>query len=123
MIRENIAYPIGYNWLAEKKLIGFSKFSRLHPWYYLPKEKCFWATEKWPNVSAENLFVFAKRQDNDDLACFKVLKDGEVAGLYLIHGWTPNGFEMVQYFTSFWAWLHLVLQDVEECVEVMDENN
>lgn len=122
MTPAQITFPKGYSWLQKQQLIGFKEFSQLQPWYYIPQEQFFWATEKWMGITEDNLLVFARRQDNDDLACFKVLENGTITEILLIHGWTSSGFEIIKSFSSFWEWLHSVIDDVEECVESISED-
>lgn len=107
--------PKGYKWFIEKKLVGFDAFTQLQPWYFTPSEEMFWATESWPNVQVinEKLLVFARRQDNDDLACFSV-REGEIVGVVVIQGWVGNGFEVLEKFEDFWKWVKFVIDDIAE---------
>lgn len=115
-------FPSGYQWLIDRGLIGFEPFTQLQPWYYMPLDECFWATDKWPNVSELRLFVFARRQDNDDLACIVLDEKHGVNEVIVIHGWTESGFVMVQKFPSFWLWLQQVIQDISEWA-TLDEDS
>lgn len=110
----NLNMPVGYQWLIDRGLVGFEPFTQLQPWHYLPREQCFWATERWPNVSTKRLFVFARRQDNDDLACFSFDEQKNVDGVVLIQGWTASGFDVVQEFSDFWLWVQQVIHDISE---------
>ncbi len=93
----NIKFPDSYVWLKEKeKIVGFCEFSQLQPWYYLHENACFLANEKWPGVTKDRLFVFTKRQDNDELACFKLNIHNEAIEVLLINGWTSEGFEYIE---------------------------
>ncbi|TDH19698.1 hypothetical protein EXU57_22590 [Segetibacter sp. 3557_3] len=120
MVNKQIILPKSYHWIINKQLVGFKAFSQLEPWFFLLPGDCFWANEKWSNSSQEKLFVFAKRQDNDDLACFKVLENGVVESVYLIHGWTSSGFDIIERFDSLWGWLQLVVKDIEEWIAELD---
>lgn len=108
--------PAGYQWLIERHLVGFEPFTQLQPWYYLPPDQCFWATERWHGVSEKRLFVFARRQDNDDLACVSFDADQFAIGVAHIEGWTDSGFHVVEEFSDFWLWLQQVVQDISEWV-------
>ncbi|MFD1246034.1 hypothetical protein [Paralysiella testudinis] len=105
--------PKGYEWFIDKKLVGFDAFTQLQPWYFVSSEEIFWATESWPDIVNEKLLVFARRQDNDDLACFSV-KDDKVVGIFLIQGWINNGFEVIKKFEDFWEWAKFVIDDIAE---------
>lgn len=113
----DIIFPQGYLWLIDQKIIGRKEFSQLQPWFYLDKNDCFFANIKWKNVTTDNLFVFAKRQDNDELACFKVDSDGKTAEVILINGWSSNGFDIVREYADFWEWVHQVIDDIKDWVE------
>ncbi|MGK4407805.1 hypothetical protein ACNEP9_06695 [Escherichia coli] len=92
-----------------KKIIGTSEFSQLEPWFYLDENRCFFANKKWPNVIGEQLFAFAKRQDNDELACFKINESGVCEGVYLINGWTLTGLILYNFtliFGNGYIWLY-----------------
>lgn len=115
----NFVLPPGYLWLIENRLIGFGPFSGLQPWYYLDKENTFSVSQRWPkiNQSEASLIAFAKRQDNDDLACFKVHK-GQVTAVVRIHGWAPDGYDIIAEYQSFWDWLKSVIDDIAEWVDL-----
>jgi hypothetical protein len=114
---ENLpSFPVGYRWLIQRGLVGFDAFTQLQPWYFISLEQCFWATERWPGVIDARLFVFARRQDNDDLACFSVDERGVANQVFLIQGWTNSGFEIIREFPDFWTWLKGVIDDISEWV-------
>lgn len=54
------------------------------------------------------LIVFAKRQDNDDVACFD-LDTGKVA---IVHAFASPGWERRGEFADFRAWLHQAIDDM-----------
>ena len=111
-----IVPPDGYQWLLDRGLVGFGPFTQLQPWHYIPNDQCFWATDKWKNISTKRLLAFARRQDCDDLACFVVGDGGLIEGISLIHGWTQAGFDVAQEFPGFWEWLKHVIEDIAEWV-------
>ena len=108
--------PSGYKWLVDRALVGYEPFTQLQPWHYLPLDQCFWASDRWPNVTDKRLLAFAKRQDCDDLACFIVGDRGGIQGIALIHGWTPSGYDFDREFTDFWAWLKYVVDEIANWV-------
>ncbi|MBE2197082.1 MAG: hypothetical protein IAE79_00635 [Anaerolinea sp.] len=105
--------PIGYKWLLERNLVGFDTHSQLQPWYYLDRENVFSVTQKWPQVaySKGELIAFARRQDCDDIACFSVKKGGTNA-IVVIRGWIDAGYEVINYYASFWEWVKSVIDDI-----------
>lgn len=120
MNKKEIIYPKGYIWLIEKKIVGFDYFTQLQPWYFLSEDKIFWVNEIWSSSIKDNLLVFGRRQDNDDLVCFKIQKN-IATEVFLIHGWTNDGFEIIKKYPNIWAWLHDVLDDIEGWIN--NENN
>lgn len=116
MNKKDIIYPKGYVWLIEKKIVGFDCFTQLQPWYFLPEDKIFWIEEKSSSQIEDILLVFGRRQDNDDLVCFKI-QDNIATEVFLIHGWTGEGFEVIKKYPSIWDWLHDILDDIRELVE------
>jgi len=109
-------YPAEYNWLVERGIAGFAPFTQLQPWYFTPKDQSFWATKHWPSSGNRKLFVFARRQDNDDLACFALNTDGRIEGILIIQGWVDNGFEILREFSSFWEWFKFVIDDIADWI-------
>jgi len=109
--------PKGYSWLIERGLAGFAPSSALQPWYFLPDDQVFSVSDRWPKADepARQIIAFARRQDCDDLACFSLRPQGHVE-ILLVHGWTPDGYEVVGRFGSFWDWLRRVVSDIEEWV-------
>lgn len=109
--------PRAYSWLVEWGLVGFQPNTALQPWHFLPSEHIFDLSERWPNgPSKTRLVAFAKRQDCDHLACFEV-SEQRARRVILVHGWTPEGYEVMSTHDSVWAWLKTVVDDIAEWVE------
>lgn len=115
---ERIIFPDGYEWLIKRNIVGYDAFSQLQPWYYLKKDDCFFTEEKWAHVLDKNLFIFARRQDNDELAGFNLNHVNQVENIYLLNGWTSVGVEVLQVLPDFWSWLHLVVDDIKQWVKI-----
>ncbi|EKZ0860998.1 hypothetical protein ABZ088_002236 [Listeria monocytogenes] len=101
-------YPEAYNKLIELNLVDFDV------WYLIESNR---ATrryhdlkERYPN---RKLIPFARRGDNDDIACFEIGKENRVQ---LIHDFTTEGFEQRGEFDDLWEW-------VESAVKTMVEYN
>lgn len=114
--KEKIIFPEGYLWLIKNNIVGYDAFTQLQPWYYLKDDECFFANERWPHVTNKNLYVFARHQDNDELAAFQLNSLNQVEDIYLINGWTSEGFEILQELPDFWSWLHLVVDDMQQWI-------
>lgn len=119
-MKKEVQFPNAYSWLIENEIVGFTSFTQLQPWYFLKKEDMFWVHEKWPDSGLSNLLVFARRQDNDDFSCFSI-KDGSVTSVLLIHGWVKGGIEVLESYSDMWNWLHMVLDDIKEWVDIEQE--
>ena len=106
--------PKGYKWIVERGLAGFEPFTQLQPWYFLAEEDKFVATDKWPSHKIKyGLLAFARRQDCDDIACFKLdEKPSDV--IVIIHGWVGDSYEIVEYHENIWAWMKAVVDDIAE---------
>ncbi len=115
--------PEGYRWILERGLAGFDESSALQPWYFLPRDDVFSVSQRWPNVRhhGEELIAFARRQDCDDIACFKY-ECGSPIGVTVVHGWTSEGFEVVADYASIWDWLKSVVDDIAEWVGFASES-
>lgn len=114
----NAKIPRGYYWLLERGLVSCDdNFGPLQPWFYLPENHSFWLEDRWawPNKN-EHVFVFAKRQDNDDLACMIFDGEGNFLRVDLIEGWVGDGYALKGNFGSFWNWVKHVVDDIEEWV-------
>lgn len=104
----------GYMWLVDRRLVGFAGFTQLQPWYYVDAGHVMEVRTQWPNGPAKDrLVVFARRQDNDDLACFSVA-DGKAVEVVLLHGWTSSGYDVLRRYDSFWGWVKAIIDDVAE---------
>jgi len=110
-------FPVEYNWLVERGIVGFAPFTQLQPWYFTPKDQSFWVTSRWQNNACrDDLFVFARRQDNDELACLAFNKEGNLSRILVIQGWVGDGFEILKEFPSFWEWFKYVIDDIADWI-------
>lgn len=55
------------------------------------------------------LIPFARREDNDDVACFEIGKGGKV---YIIHDYADEGWEHRKELADFWIWLEGAVKDM-----------
>ena len=116
------AVPAGYRWLIDRGLAGFEPNSALQPWYLLPREQVFSVSDRWPRAAQDStLFAFARRQDCDDLACLAMRHEDRQLRVVVVHGWTPEGYDVVAEFDTIWNWLRSVVRDIEEWVALGDE--
>jgi len=86
----------------------------VEPWYMVEEDNRWDAATKWKQMKYPYpLLIFARRIDNDDMACLEMV-DERVGDIVLIHGWTNEGFAVVGRFETVEEWLTMVEQDAEE---------
>ncbi len=95
-------YPSDFLTVVDQGLVNFD------PWIILTNERLRLRfegiKERYPN---RNLIPFARREDNDDLACFE--KDNRVV---IIHDFASSGWEGGGNSIIFWDWLRMVIEDM-----------
>ena len=116
------AVPAGYDWIVSHGLVGFTEFSALEPWYLLGAADIYSVQERWPKSRDPLLVAFARRQDNDDVACFELdAAKRTVLGVRLIHADTAAGYDVLDWFGSFWDWFASAIRDVRESAEASEQ--
>ena len=97
-------YPDSFIKAIELNLLDFDL------WYIMDEERVLnrlkGITERYPN---RNLIPFARRDDNDDIACFEVGKGEKVQ---VIHDFASEGYEQRKEFSDFWAWLEEAINEM-----------
>ena len=76
----------------------------LSPWHILEGDQLRWRNdglrERYPS---RTLVPFARRQDNDDVACWDVAEEeGRVS---VVHDFAEAGWEAREFYSSFDEWL------------------
>lgn len=116
-MRERLRGVPGYTWVIDRGLVGFAPSTAMQPWYFLPPEQVFSASDRWPRADEQReLITFARRQDNDDLAC-AVFDGGRFVEVVRVHGWAPEGYAPLARYPSLWEWLKSAIDDVAEWAE------
>lgn len=81
-------------------------------WYFFDKyslrERYAGLKERYPN---RELVPFARRGDNDDIACFEVNK-GET--VQIIHDYASQGYEQRHVYENFWDWFRDAIEEMIE---------
>ena len=84
----------------------------LEPWYVLEgkrlRETMSGLAQRYP---ARKLIPFARRQDNDDIACWQIGAKEEVL---IIHDFASPGWEDRERFPFFYDWLRRAVEDLIE---------
>lgn len=65
-------------------------------------------SERYPN---RKLIPFAKRTDNDDVACFEIENPGKVE---IIHDFAEPGWEQRVEYPDFWNWFKSAIDEFIE---------
>lgn len=96
------SYPDEFKRIVGQGLIDFD------PWIIMEKDRLKTRYDglkrRYPS---RELIPFARREDNDDVACWEKNKYGRVI---IIHDFASEGYENVQEFGSFWDWLRSALE-------------
>lgn len=99
-------YPEAFEKLLELQLVDFDL------WYLMTAEQAMkrleGLKERYPS---RRLIPFARRDGNDDIACFEVGKDSSIR---IIHDFASTGFEQKSEYNDLWEW---VLNAVREMAE------
>jgi len=105
---EGFEYPQSFMKAIELNLVDFDL------WYMMDEGQVLRRIEglkqRYPN---RKLIPFARRDDNDDIACFEIGKGEKVQ---IVHDFASEGYEQRKEFEDFWQWL-------EEAVHEMIEYN
>lgn len=96
-------YPHSYKKLVNLNLLDFEL------WYLIEAEQ---ATRRYYELQKRynrNLIPFARRDDNDDIACFEIGKGNKVQ---LIHDFSSSGFEQRREFDDIWEWVMFAITEM-----------
>lgn len=110
--------PAGYLRMLEIGGIDFHN-SLLDPWYFIDADRfagindLFQKTwRKRTKTMPWRIVPFARRGDCDDIACFAIRP--EKIDILLVHGWTNDGFDVVERYDSFENWEAAARNDADE---------
>ena len=102
-------YPKAYLRLIELNLVDFGD------WYFIPEDqierRIAGLKKRYPK---RELIPFARRDDNDDIACFELKKEGEIQ---IIHDFASTGYEQRKEFVDIWAWLQEAINELKKQTE------
>lgn len=110
MILEKSELPSWFEYPSEFLILINQNLLDFDPWIVITgdrlKTRYAGIKERYPN---RGLIPFARREDNDDLACFE--KD---SGVVIIHDFATPGYEGGRDSMLFWEWLRMVVEDMIE---------
>lgn len=101
---EGFKYPESFLKVIKLNLIN------IEPWYIMERDfvitRINGLKKRYPN---RNLVPFARRSDNDDIACFELGKEGEVQ---IIHDFASQGYEQRNVYIDFWEWFKTAIDEM-----------
>ena len=114
---KNFEIPKGYYRIYELGL------TNIRPWYFLDGQefgKIYKGIQR--RYPQRVLLPFARRQDNDDVACFVVDSSDYTRGhVLIIHDYASSGTEVHNSFPSFWDWFRMAINDMMDSSEEISE--
>lgn len=109
---DEAALPTGFRYPESFLRIVKLNLVDLDLWYVMDKEqmRCRYEglKERYPNRA---LIPFARRDDNDDIACFELNKGEEVQ---IIHDFASQGYEQRKKYKMFWHWFRDAIEEMIE---------
>lgn len=101
---EGFTYPAAFLKAVELNLIDFDI------WYIMDEKQVMLRIDGLRKRYPQRRFIpFARREDNDDVACFEIGKGNRV---YIIHDYANEGWEHRKELPDFWVWLEGVVKDM-----------
>lgn len=99
-------YPQSIVKVVELNLVDFDL------WYIMDEKQVLQRIEglkqRYPK---RKLIPFARRDDNDDIACFEVDKGEKVQ---IIHDFASEGYEQRKEYNDFWEWMENAVAEMIE---------
>lgn len=109
----DIQLPDWFSYPGEYERIKDLNLVNLDPWFMLEGEllehRIKGMQERYPG---EDIVPFARRADNDDVACWA--KEGGNDKVYLVHDYSDWGWKNRKIFNSFWDWFKQSIEDMIE---------
>ncbi|MCM1253454.1 MAG: hypothetical protein NC321_11585 [Clostridium sp.] len=103
-VYSDYTYPVEFVKMVELNLIDFEM------WYFMSNEqvdiRIRGLRTRYPS---RKLVPFARRDDNDDIACFEVGKGNSVQ---IIHDFASEGFEQRREYKCFWDWFRDAIEEM-----------
>lgn len=120
--------PLEYRWLKAHNFEG------LTPWYFVDLEKSEGIRKEYQLETGKDIFPFARRQDNDDIAGFEILNGNPTSKVLTVHlTWSSNnesnGYPITEPSKNAFDWIKNVVIPAteewmsEEDLEDLIENN
>jgi hypothetical protein len=98
-----LTWPPGLSRVVEQNLID------LAPWHIMPRDLAKKRLQGLRLRYTRRYVPFARRQDNDDLAC---IDPEQPEHIVIVHDYASAGSERRQTFPSFWDWFRAAVEDM-----------
>lgn len=103
-IYTDFQYPASFVKAIKLNLLNFDF------WYFMPNEQVLerinGLKKRYPS---RKLIPFARRDDNDDIACFEVGKEPKVQ---IIYDFASEGYEQRGEYDDFWSWMRAAIDEL-----------
>ncbi len=99
----DVEIPSGLQRLHQQNLLD------LTPWHLMAREPALKRLQGLRQRYARKYVPFARRQDNDDLACFDPSLGGRIV---VVHDYASETTEARKQFPSFWDWFRAAVEDM-----------
>lgn len=104
--------PPGVRYPAALRRLVARGLQNLEPWYVFDasqaRERMHGLGRRFPT---RTLLPFARREDNDDVACFDSQMPDEVV---IVHDFSSQGWEQREVLPSFYSWVRKAVDDMIE---------
>jgi hypothetical protein len=81
----------------------------LTPWHVMPRDLAVKRLHGMRQRYSRKYVPFARRQDNDDVACIDPARPDEIV---IVHDFASEGTELRKRFDSFWDWFRAAVEDM-----------
>jgi len=95
--------PTGLERVVQQGLLN------LAPWHIMDREAAKQRLHGLRERYKTKYVPFARRQDNDDIACIDPERPGHVV---IVHDFASEGYELRRDFNSFWDWFRAAVEDM-----------
>ena len=103
LLPSGFSYPKSFLKILELNLVD------LDLWYVMNKEQLIYRYEGLKERYPQRVLIpFARRDDNDNIACFELNK----YEVQIIHDFASPGYEQVTQYADFWDWFRNAIEEM-----------
>lgn len=102
--------PIGFSYPQSYLKAVHLNLMDLEPWHIMNSNEVKLRIDGMKVRYPDRILIpFARRGDNDDVACFELHKGEEVQ---VIHDFASAGYEQREVYKTFWDWFRSAIEDM-----------